>query len=227
MQYVHEEGKGHGNPPGKVLVVEDEEPLRRAYGRMLEGAGFATILVASGREALEAIEQNEVAAVVSDINMPGMDGMELLRAVRERDLDLPVVLVTGSPTVASAARAVEYGALRYLVKPVEKETLVETIGRAVKLHGIAHLKREAAAYLGAEDRMAGDRAGLEASLARGLDTLWMAYQPIVDPRRKQVLAYEALVRTREPTIPHPGVLFSVAERLGRVQEVGRAIRAEC
>jgi EAL domain-containing protein (putative c-di-GMP-specific phosphodiesterase class I) len=73
--------------------------------------------------------------------------------------------------------------------------------------------------------MAGDRAGLEASLARGLDTLWMAYQPIVDPRRKRIIAYEALVRTRESTIPHPGVLFSVAEQLGRVHEVGRAIRA--
>ena len=53
----------------------------------------------------------------------------------------------------------------------------------------------------------------------------MAYQPIVNPRRKQIIAYEALVRTREPSIPHPGVLFSVAEQLGRVQEVGRAIRA--
>jgi EAL domain-containing protein (putative c-di-GMP-specific phosphodiesterase class I) len=118
-----------------------------------------------------------------------------------------------------------YGAPRYLVKPVDKSALVETVGRAAKLHSIAHLKREAAAYLGTEDRMAGDRAGPEASLTRDLDTLWMAYQPIVNPRRSQVIAYEALVRTREPTIPHPGVLFSIAERLGRVQEVGQAIRA--
>ncbi|MBM4319697.1 MAG: response regulator, partial [Deltaproteobacteria bacterium] len=189
-----EEAKEKAAPEaaGKVLVVEDEEPLRRAYARMLEGGGFATAQAASGREALEVIEKGAVDAVVSDINMSNMDGMELLRAVRERNLDLPVVLVTGSPTVDTAARAVEYGALRYLVKPVEKAALVETIGRAVKLHGIARLKREAAAYLGAEDRTAGDRAGLEASLARGLDTLWMAYQPIVNPRRRQVIAFEAL-----------------------------------
>jgi len=226
MESAHEgQEKALPESAGKVLVVEDEEPLRRAYGRMLETAGFTTVLAASGREAMEVIEKDEVAAVVSDINMSNMDGMELLRAVRERDLDLPVILVTGNPTIDTATRAVEYGALRYLVKPVEKSALVETVGRAVKLHSIAHLKREAAAYLGTEDRMAGDRAGLEASLARGLDTLWMAYQPIVNPRRRQVIAFEALVRTREPTIPHPGVLFSVAEQLGRVHEVGRAIRA--
>ena len=206
-------------------MVEDEEPLRRAYGRMLETAGFTAVLAASGREAMEVIEKDEVDAILSDINMSNMDGMELLRAVRKRDLDVPVILVTGNPTIDTAARAVEYGALRYLVKPVDKDALVETVERAAKLHRIAHLKREAAAYLGTEARMAGDRAGLEASLARGLDTLWMAYQPIVSPRRKQVIAFEALVRTREPSIPHPGVLFSVAEQLGRVQEVGRAIRA--
>jgi len=210
---------------GKIVIVEDEEPLRRAYGRMLETAGFTAVLAASGAEAIKAIEKGGIDTVVSDINMPHMDGMDLLRAVRERDLDLPVILVTGNPTIETAARAVEYGALRYLVKPVEKSDLVETVQRAAKLHRIAHLKRDVAAYLGTEERMAGDRAGLEASLARGLDSLWMAYQPIVNPRRKQVIAYEALVRTREPSIPHPGVLFSVAERLGRVQEVGRAIRA--
>jgi EAL domain-containing protein (putative c-di-GMP-specific phosphodiesterase class I) len=226
MERAHEgQEKALPESAGRVLVVEDEEPLLRAYGRMLEGAGFTTVLASSGREAMAAIEKDEVAAVVSDINMSNMDGMQLLRAVRERDLDLPVILVTGNPTIDTAARAVEYGALRYLVKPVEKIVLVETVGRAVKLHSIAHLKREAAAYLGTEDRMAGDRAGLEASLARGLDTLWMAYQPIVNPRRQQVIAFEALVRTREPTLPHPGVLFSVAEQLGRVHEVGRAIRA--
>lgn len=227
----HLEGaqEGQGKAPqefgGKVLVVEDEEPLRRAYGRWLEMAGFGTLLAASGGEAVELVEQEKISAIISDINMPGMDGMDLLRAIRERDLDLPVILVTGSPTIESAARAVEYGALRYLVKPVEKDELVETVGRAVKLNSIARLKREAAAYLGGETRPAGDRAGLEASLTRGLETLWMAYQPIVNPRRKQTVAFEALVRCREPTIPHPGVLFSVAERLGRVQEVGRAIRA--
>jgi len=217
MQPSQEERKTTPEPAGKVLVVEDEEPLRRAYARMIEAAGFTAVQAASGAEALHAVETGAIDAIVSDIHMPNMNGMELLRAVRDRDLDLPVILVTGNPSVETAARAVDYGALRYLVKPVEKNDLVETVARAVKLHRIAHLKRDVAACLGTDDRPAGDRAGLEASLARGLNTLWMAYQPIVNPRRRQVVAYEALVRTGEPTIPHPGVLFSIAERLGRVR----------
>jgi EAL domain-containing protein (putative c-di-GMP-specific phosphodiesterase class I) len=98
------------------------------------------------------------------------------------------------------------------------------VERAVKLQRVAHLKREAAEYLGNQEKLIGDRADLEVSLERGLETLWMAYQPIVDPATQRIAAYEALVRTREPTLPHPGVLFSVAERLGRVHDVGRAIR---
>jgi len=225
MTEAEQQAQPPAQPGGKVVVVEDEEPLRRAYARMLEGAGFTAFSVASGGEALRKVEEEEVDAIVSDINMPGMDGMALLRAVREWDLDLPVVLVTGNPSIETAARAVEYGALRYLIKPVEKTDLIETVERAAKLRQIARLKREAAAYLGTKDGAAGDRAGLEATLTRGLDSLWMAYQPIVDPRRKQVVAYEALVRTKETSIPHPGVLFSVAERVERVQQVGRAIRA--
>ncbi|MBN1610630.1 MAG: EAL domain-containing protein [Polyangiaceae bacterium] len=209
----------------RVLLVEDQEPLRRAYGRLLEKAGVEAALASSGEEALAAIVHGELEAVVSDINMPGMDGIALLRAVREHDLDLPVILVTGYPSVDSAARAIEYGALKYLIKPVEQHAFVESVADAVRLRGVARLKRQAATLLGASDRLVGDRAGLEATLARGLASLWMAYQPIVNPKTRQVVAFEALVRTHEPALPHPGALFSAAERLGRVHEVGRAIRA--
>lgn len=222
---AHQEKPKDHPGEGSVLVVEDEEALLRAYGRILRAAGLDVVLAASASEAIDAIEQKPFDAVVSDINMPNMNGMALLRAVRERSLDLPVILVTGNPTIETAARAVEYGALRYLVKPVNSETLIESVHRATKLHQIARLKREAAAYLGAEGYSTGDRAAAEASLARGLDGLWMAYQPIINPRVGQTVAYESLVRTREPTVPNPGVLFSIAERLGRVHEVGRAIRS--
>ncbi|MDX9723700.1 MAG: EAL domain-containing response regulator, partial [Myxococcota bacterium] len=158
--------------------------------------------------------------------MPGMGVMELLRAVRERDRELPVILVTGSPSIDTAARAVEYGALRYLVKPVEKQELVSTVERAVRLHGIARLKNEVARLVGNTEDDAKQRASLESSFNRGLEAMWMAFQPIVEPRRRCVAAYEALVRTREPSIPHPGVFFSLAEQLGRVRELGRAIRAK-
>lgn len=207
-----------------VLVVDDEEALRRAVKRTLEAAGFAAAEAATGEEALESLAARRYEVVVADIKMPRMNGIELLRAVRERDTDAAVILVTGNPTVDSAAQAVEYGALRYLVKPVDRAELVAAVNHAVKLQRVARLKREAVEQLGDPEKLLGDRATLEGSLARGLDTLFMVYQPIVDPRERKVVAYEALVRTREPTLPHPGVLFAVAERRGRVWDVGRAIR---
>jgi EAL domain-containing protein (putative c-di-GMP-specific phosphodiesterase class I) len=209
---------------GLILVVDDEDALRRAYARTLEEAGFEVAQAATGREALALLASRSFDTIVSDITMPGMTGVELLRAVRQHDRDVPVILVTGNPSVDSATQAVEHGALRYLVKPIAKGVLPETVERAVKLQRVARLKREAAEYLGNQEKLNGDRADLEVSLGRGLETLWMAYQPIVDPASRRVAAYEALVRTRESTLPHPGVLFSVAERLGKVHDVGRAIR---
>lgn len=209
-----------------MLVVEDEEPLQRAYVRILEEAGFEARGAMTGGEAIESLNTHDVDVVVSDINLPGMDGMELLRSVRERDFDLPVILVTGNPTIDSAARAVEYGALRYLVKPVNKDALVDAVAYAAKLHRIARLKREVATHMGLWNQGAGDRIGLEASLLRGIKTLWMAYQPIVSYRRKRVVAYEALVRTQESSLPHPEALFAVASRLDRLYEVGREIRSK-
>ena len=211
--------------PIHVLVVEDEEALRKALARILERNSYRVTEASDGREALHAVAQGNLDVVVSDISMPGIDGIQLLRAIRERDLDVPVILVTANPTVETATQALEYGALRYLIKPMDLRLFLDAVARASKFNRIARLKREAVDYLGADAMQVGDRAGLEASLARGLDSLWMAYQPLVDPRKKEVFAYEALVRTREPTIPHPGALFSVAERLGRVYEIGRAIRA--
>jgi EAL domain-containing protein (putative c-di-GMP-specific phosphodiesterase class I)/CheY-like chemotaxis protein len=208
---------------GRVLVVEDENALRRAFSRMLEEAGFSVLQAGDGQQAIDALAAGAFEVVLTDIAMPGMDGIQLLRAVRERDLDVPVILISGNPSMESAVKAVEYGALQYLIKPVESRILIDAVERAAKLGRIATLKREAA-QLGPVDKLLGDRAAMEASFARGLETLWMAFQPIVDWTGRQVVAFEALVRTNEPTLPHPGVLFAVAERLDRVHEIGRAIR---
>jgi EAL domain-containing protein (putative c-di-GMP-specific phosphodiesterase class I)/CheY-like chemotaxis protein len=207
----------------RVLLVEDEPALRRAFARMLEETGFAVVQAGDGQQAIDALGGGAFEVVLTDVSMPGMDGIQLLRAVRERDLDVPVILISGNPSVESAVKAVEYGALQYLIKPVDSRVLVDVVGKAAKLGRIATLKREAAG-LGKNDNPPGDRAAMEASLARGLETLWMAFQPIVDWRNRRIIAFEALVRTNEPTLPHPGVLFAVAERLDRVHEVGRTIR---
>ena len=137
---------------GSILVVDDEDALCRAYARTLEEVGFEVVRAGTGTEALALLESRSFDTIVSDISMPSMTGIELLRAVRQHDRDVPVILVTGNPSVDSATQAVEYGALRYLVKPIGKGVLAEAVERAVKLQRVARLKREAAEYLGNEEK---------------------------------------------------------------------------
>jgi EAL domain-containing protein (putative c-di-GMP-specific phosphodiesterase class I) len=133
------------------------------------------------------------------------------------------VLLTGGPALETAVAAVEYGALQYLIKPVREQALLEVTRRAVKLGALARLKREALQAAGL-DLLVGDRAGLEAAFTRALGAMWMACQPIVRASDGSLYAHEALLRTAEKAFPHPGAFLTAAERLGRLPDLGRAIR---
>jgi EAL domain-containing protein (putative c-di-GMP-specific phosphodiesterase class I) len=209
---------------GLVLLVDDEQSIARAYARTLGAVGFAVEIAFDGKAAAAAARERNFDVIVSDIAMPEMNGLELLRAVREHDLDVPFVLMTGGPAIESAVRAVEYGALRYLIKPVSTDELEEVVARAVRLHQMARIKREALEMLRMDGMRLGDRAGLEARFASALQSLWIAYQPIVSWSRRSTFAYEALVRNEEPTLRSPPDLFEAAERLGRLEDLGRTVR---
>jgi EAL domain-containing protein (putative c-di-GMP-specific phosphodiesterase class I) len=208
-----------------VLLVDDEPTIVRGYARILNAAGFDVKVAHDGREAAQMAREQAFDVIVSDIAMPEMNGLQMLRSVREHDLDVPVILMTGGPAVESAVQAIEYGALRYLIKPVEPRQLEETVARAVRLHQMAKIKREALEMFRVEGKFLGDRAGLEARFAHALDTLWVAYQPIISWDARVVVAHEGLVRNDESTLRAPPDLFEAAERLGRVRELGRIIRA--
>jgi len=96
--------------------------------------------------------------------------------------------------------------------------------KAVRLHRLARVKREALSELGFLDRQLGDLAGLDASFGRCISSLWMAYQPIVLWSKQRVFAYEALLRSHESTLPYPKAVLDAADRLNRTHELGRAIR---
>jgi EAL domain-containing protein (putative c-di-GMP-specific phosphodiesterase class I) len=217
-------GGGDSGSRGRILLVDDERAVVRAYARTLGAAGFAVDVAYDGSDAARAAARGGFDVIVSDITMPEMTGLDLLRAVREHDLDVPVILMTGGPAVESAVRAMEYGALRYLIKPVTPTELEDVVTRAVRLHQMARIKREALEILRLEGKHLGDRVGLESRFARALETLWIAYQPIVSWSRQTTFAHEALVRNEEPTLRSPPDLFEAAERLGRLQELGRTVR---
>jgi EAL domain-containing protein (putative c-di-GMP-specific phosphodiesterase class I) len=209
---------------GVVLVVDDEEAVLRLYARALGAAGFDVTPVSDSREAAKVIVEGEFDVIVSDISMPDLDGLQLLRKTREHDLDIPVILMTGAPALATAVKAVEVGALRYLVKPFHMTTLVQAVDEAVNLRRLAKAKREALELLGESTKLIGDRAGLEASFARAVQGLHIVYQPIVRWSTKCVYGFEALVRSREASLPDPYSLFDAADRLNAHHALGRAIR---
>lgn len=210
---------------GNILLVEDDEAVRQVYRRLLERDGFNVLLASNGLEALDVFEHAKVDLVLSDIGMPDMNGVELLKALRLEDLDVPVILMTGNPQIDSATDAVALGALRYLTKPVDGHELARVAIKAIRLHRLARIKREALVELGVIDKQHGDLAGLDAGFARCLSSLFMAYQPIVLWSAQRVFAYEALLRSREPTLPCPKAVLDAADRLDRVHELGRTIRA--
>src|SRR5262249_48347454 len=111
--------------------------------RMLNAAGYEVCTASDGEEALRLIDQQNVDLIVTDLGMPKADGMTVLRTVRERNLELPVLLVTGAPTTESAIRAVRYRATEYLTKPLEPDTFIEAVQRALRMTRLAMLRREA------------------------------------------------------------------------------------
>ena len=216
-----------GSMTGRVLVVDDERVVAKVIARALTAIGHQVTVCFDGAEALPLLQSEPFDVVLSDISMPHCDGIELLRMVRSLDLDIPVVLITGAPSMDSAIDAVEFGALRYLQKPVEGSVLAETIERAVSLHRVATLRREMLASLGQAGFGPSDRAGLEVRFARALDHLFMVFQPVVSCGTKSLFAYEAYVRSKESALATPRELFDAAERLGQLPELMSRIHSLC
>ncbi|KAA0947263.1 sigma-54-dependent Fis family transcriptional regulator [Pseudomonas sp. ANT_H14] len=113
----------------KVLLVEDDRALREALADTLLLAGHDYRAVGSAEEALEAVEHESFSLVVSDVNMPGMDGHQLLGLLRARQPQLPVLLMTAHGAVERAVDAMRQGAADYLVKPFEPKALIELVAR--------------------------------------------------------------------------------------------------
>ncbi len=206
-----------------LLIVDDNPMVLRWMKRSLENGPLSIISCGSPREALRQVAERNVRVVVSDISMPEMSGLELLRQIREFDADLPVILLTGVPCVASAATAVEYGAFMYLMKPVTPEVLAIAIERAANCYRIAKHRRQSLARLGVTDETS-QLATLEGAFDDSLSSLWLAHQPIVRFSNRSAFGYEALLRSDNAALNNPEAILHAAERLGALNKLGRAVR---
>lgn len=211
----------------RVLVVDDVLAVRRMLERVLTQEGYEVVGASDGTEAQRVLQGGEFDLVLTDISMPGLDGIGLLRAVRERDAELPVILLTGVPNTATAISAVNLAATAYLSKPIAPDVLAAEVKRALKLRKLAKARRDAGAGAAGPSVEPPATDDLAAAFDRAIEGLFMLYQPIVSWSRRSAFAYEALVRSSEPSLAYPGALFDAAERLGRLHDLGRAIRTNC
>ena len=124
-----------------VLIVDDEPGVRDVFCEMLHGAGWEIVTAANVVQAKTALTLGNVDVIVSDIRMPGADGTELLRFVREAAADIPVILITGAPAIETAREAVRLGAYDYMLKPVSRPDLLGALGRAIEKRGLERARR--------------------------------------------------------------------------------------
>ncbi|HEV2617644.1 MAG TPA: HD domain-containing phosphohydrolase [Candidatus Acidoferrales bacterium] len=119
-------------PGKKILVCDDEEAIREVVSTLLEAQGYHCTVVPDGFQAMEQIKADSHDLVLSDIVMPEMDGMRLLRQVRSEDGDIPVIMVTAMHDISIALEAIRAGAYDYILKPFEKDQLYHSVARALE-----------------------------------------------------------------------------------------------
>jgi two-component system nitrogen regulation response regulator NtrX len=125
-----------------VLVVDDEAGVRASLAGILGDEGYAVSTVESGEAALEALEARRFDLVLLDVWLPGQDGLEVLRRIRERDAELPVVVISGHGTIETAVKAVRLGAQDFVEKPLSLEKTVLAVKNALRQRRLESQLRE-------------------------------------------------------------------------------------
>ena len=164
-----------------VLVVDDKELLRDSVAVTLQRVGFTVLGAGSGDAALEIVARRRPDAVVTDLKMPGMTGLDLVERIRDVDDDLPIILMTAFGTVETAVQALKLGAFDYITKPFEGDELVVAVKRAIE-H--ARLRRENEALRRVADD--GDRSHSSPadSGVRGLERILGSSRAIEEVRQR-------------------------------------------
>ena len=120
-------------PNGRILVIDDEDSIREYLSMMLEREGYEVRASADGKKAIKLNSQDEFDVVVTDIQLPGMSGIEILSSLKESDPTVPVIIVTGHASQESAIEALNLGAFYYLLKPVSNEELKQVVRNALEM----------------------------------------------------------------------------------------------
>ncbi|MBW2074918.1 MAG: sigma-54-dependent Fis family transcriptional regulator [Deltaproteobacteria bacterium] len=119
-----------------ILIVDDEKNYLVVLSAFLSGEGYETLTADNAHRALEILASTDLDLVLTDMKMPSMDGIELLRHIKEEHPDLPVVMMTGYGTVEKAVEAMQLGAFNFILKPFQNETLKQIVKKAVDAYSV-------------------------------------------------------------------------------------------
>jgi two-component system NtrC family response regulator len=125
-----------------VLIVDDEKNYPLILSAILEEEGFETFTANSGHKALEILENTDIDLVLTDMKMPSMDGIELLERIKDKDQDLPVIMMTAHGTVDKAVEAMQKGAYSYILKPFDNDQLIVYVNKAVGMSRVVKENRQ-------------------------------------------------------------------------------------
>lgn len=207
----------------RILIADDDRVARRLLLHWLGREGHEVVAASDGAEALEVLRADTLGfdLAILDIDMPRLDGIGLLSALRELDPELPVVLVTADASLPTALRGIELGVLQYLSKPLQSSRLLPVVDRGIAMRRRARARERMLNMVGLDDQAPPDGAALDAAL----EELFVVFQPIVDLERGAPFGFEALVRSGYAPMANPAALLAAAEKLGRLHELGRLVRA--
>ena len=203
-----------------VLFVDDEREVTSGIRLALRKEPYEVLIANSAKAGLALLQEKTIDVVISDERMPEMGGAEFLTIVRKLYPETIRLILSGQASLESAIGAInDAGIYRFLRKPCDPHELALCLAQALEAHasnqrygaweedhGVEILKKDGAQF---------DRA---------LEDAWMAFQPIVRTTDKSVFAYEALLRVDNEETVGPGMLFSLAARVNRVQDLERKIR---
>lgn len=113
------------NISGHILIIDDEASLRKTLARILQQAGFEVTTAENAEQGLDFLNTTAFDLILTDLRMPGIQGLEMLKQIQASDPSLPVILFTAQPDVNSAIEALRHGATDYLLKPLKPETVIE------------------------------------------------------------------------------------------------------
>lgn len=116
----------------RVLVIDDEAIVRVSCQRVLEPEGFIVDVTSRGDEALQMMERQSYDVVLTDLKMPDMDGLEVLREIKKKWPDIQVIVITGYGTISTAVQAVKLGAYDVIEKPFSPETILNVVKKALE-----------------------------------------------------------------------------------------------